>query len=92
MSGGARGREWREECGLFAAIGVPHAAEVVSLGLHALQHRGQESTGIVSCDESGEFHTHKGLGLVADVYRAGVFEKLPGSIAIGHNATRPPAA
>ncbi len=85
MSGGARGREWREECGLFAAIGVPHAAEVVSLGLHALQHRGQESTGIVSCDESGEFHTHKGLGLVADVYRAGVFEKLPGSIAIGHN-------
>jgi amidophosphoribosyltransferase len=65
--------------------GVPHAAEVVGLGLHALQHRGQESTGIVSCDERGDFHTHKGLGLVSDVYDQGSLARLPGTLAIGHN-------
>ena len=59
---------WREECGVFAAVGVPKAAEVTCLGLHALQHRGQESSGIVACDERGEFHTHKGIGLVSDVF------------------------
>ncbi len=76
---------WREECGVFAAVGVPDAAEVTALGLHALQHRGQESTGIVSCDAAGGFHAHKGLGLVADVYRGVDFAALPGAIAIGHN-------
>ncbi len=78
-------KTWREECGVFAAVGVPRAAEVTALGLHALQHRGQESTGIVSCDEKGEFHGHKGLGLVSDVYRALDFGRLPGTLAIGHN-------
>jgi amidophosphoribosyltransferase len=76
---------WREECGVFAAVGVPNAAEVTALGLHALQHRGQESTGIVSCDPAGGFHGHKGLGLVADVYRGIDFARLPGVLAIGHN-------
>jgi amidophosphoribosyltransferase len=76
---------WREECGVFAAIGVPRAAEVVGLGLHALQHRGQESTGIVSCDPLGEFHGHKGIGLVADVYGDADLAGLPGTLAIGHN-------
>ncbi|HYM80100.1 MAG TPA: amidophosphoribosyltransferase [Candidatus Limnocylindria bacterium] len=85
MNGWSRDKAWREECGVFATIGVPKAAEVVGLGLHALQHRGQESTGIVSCDERGEFHTHKGIGLVADVYGPGVLARLPGSLAIGHN-------
>jgi amidophosphoribosyltransferase len=79
------GREWREECGIFAAVAVPNAAEVVRLGLHALQHRGQESTGIVSCDEAGELHSHRGLGLVSDVHRDADLARLPGSIAIGHN-------
>jgi amidophosphoribosyltransferase len=78
-------KTWREECGVFAAIGVPRAAEVVGLGLHALQHRGQESSGIVSADERGDFHSHKGLGLVSDVYDATVLASLPGSLAIGHN-------
>ncbi|HTM57489.1 MAG TPA: amidophosphoribosyltransferase, partial [Candidatus Udaeobacter sp.] len=78
-------KTWREECGVFAAIGVPRAAETVCLGLHALQHRGQESTGIVSCDEQGEFHSHKGIGLVSDVHRPADLARLPGAIAIGHN-------
>ncbi len=78
-------RSWREECGVFAAVGVPNASEVTALGLHALQHRGQESSGIVSCDEQGAFHGHKGLGLVADVYRGLDFARLPGDLAVGHN-------
>ena len=78
-------KTWREECGVFAAVGVPRAAEIVGLGLHALQHRGQESTGIVSCDDEGRFHSHKGLGLVADVYGETDLARLPGAIAIGHN-------
>lgn len=78
-------KTWREECGVFAAIGVPRAAEVVGLGLHALQHRGQESSGIVSADERGDFHSHKGLGLVSDVYDSTVLGRMPGVLAIGHN-------
>ena len=58
---------------------------MVGLGLHALQHRGQESSGIVSCDERGEFHTHKGIGLVSDVYDDEILAGLPGVLAIGHN-------
>ncbi len=85
MRGWSPDKTWREECGLFAAVGVPHAAEVVSLGLHALQHRGQESTGIVACDEAGEFRSHKGLGLVADVHRGPALAGLVGALAIGHN-------
>jgi amidophosphoribosyltransferase len=69
---------------VFAAVGVPGAAEVVGLGLHALQHRGQEAAGIVSCD-GGEFHSHKGLGLVSEVFDEGRLAALPGLIAIGHN-------
>ena len=85
MSVGSRDKGWTEECGVVAAVGVPHAAEVVRLGLHALQHRGQESTGIVSADAHGEFHVHKGIGLVADVYTDSAIAELPGALAIGHN-------
>jgi amidophosphoribosyltransferase len=76
---------WREECGVFAAVGLPRAAEAVYLGLHALQHRGQESTGIVACDEAGEFSSHRGLGHVAEVYGQADLERLRGPLAIGHN-------
>ena len=85
MAGWSPDKTWREECGVFAAVGVPRAAEIVCLGLHALQHRGQEATGIVSCDADGEFHSHKGIGLVSDVYDPSIISRLHGSLAIGHN-------
>jgi amidophosphoribosyltransferase len=73
-----------EECGVFGIYGHPEAANLTYLGLYALQHRGQESCGIVSADGSG-LHAHKRMGLVADVFgNQKVFEKLPGSSAIGH--------
>ena len=74
-----------EECGVFGVWNVPDAAALVALGLHALQHRGQEATGIVSL-EGSKFHSHRGLGLVGDNFGdARVIEKLPGRVAIGHN-------
>ena len=85
MSGWSPDKAWNDECGVFAAIGVPRAATVVGLGLHALQHRGQESAGIVSADDRGQFHTHKGLGLVSDVFDDAILQRLPGPLAIGHN-------
>ncbi|PYD46993.1 amidophosphoribosyltransferase [Novacetimonas pomaceti] len=74
-----------EECGVFGVWNTKGASALTALGLHALQHRGQEATGIVSYD--GErFHTHKGLGLVGDVFGdASVMATLPGHSAVGHN-------
>jgi amidophosphoribosyltransferase len=73
-----------EECGVFGIYGHPEAANLTYLGLYALQHRGQESCGIVASD--GErLRAHKGMGLVADVFKHdSVFETLPGRSAIGH--------
>ena len=85
MSGSEHGRTWREECGVMGVVGVPNAGAIAALGLHALQHRGQESTGVVACDERGEFHAVKGLGLVADVYRDSPLATLASALAIGHN-------
>ena len=74
-----------EECGVFGVWNVPDASAVTALGLHALQHRGQESTGIVSHD-GAKFHSHRAMGLVGDNFGdARVIESLPGRIAIGHN-------
>jgi amidophosphoribosyltransferase len=76
----------KEECGVFGIYGQsPDAASHTALGLHALQHRGQEATGIVSCD--GEhFHSHRGQGHVAEVFASEqVMKRLPGHMAIGHN-------
>jgi amidophosphoribosyltransferase len=70
---------------VFAAVGVPRAASVVGLGLHALQHRGQEAAGIVACDEHGVFRQHRGLGLVSEVFDEAALQRLPGAVAIGHN-------
>ncbi|HUW80404.1 MAG TPA: amidophosphoribosyltransferase, partial [Acidocella sp.] len=74
-----------EECGVFGAWNVTDSAAITALGLHALQHRGQEATGIVTHD-GVRFHSHKGLGLVGDNYGdAKVMAGLPGTRAIGHN-------
>ena len=76
--------KFHEECGVLGIWKVPTAAAVTALGLHALQHRGQEATGIVSFD--GRFHQHRGLGLVGDNFGdAKVIDSLPGDVAIGHN-------
>ncbi|MEO8716160.1 MAG: amidophosphoribosyltransferase, partial [Acetobacteraceae bacterium] len=74
-----------EECGVFGVWNVPDASAVTALGLHALQHRGQEATGIVSFD-GARFHSHKAMGLVGDNFGdARVIASLPGTRAIGHN-------
>jgi amidophosphoribosyltransferase len=74
-----------EECGVFGIYGHDDAAAMAALGLHALQHRGQEACGIVSYD-GAEFHSHRALGLVGAVFGdAAVIDKLKGHMAIGHN-------
>jgi amidophosphoribosyltransferase len=74
----------REECGVFGIFGHADAAALTALGLHALQHRGQEAAGIVSFD-GARFHSERRLGLVGDAFsEASVIEKLKGAQAIGH--------
>jgi amidophosphoribosyltransferase len=75
--------KFREECGVVAIHAHPEAEKLAYLGLHALQHRGQESAGLVSSD--GEhLHMHKAMGLVADIFTEEVLAKLRGVLAIGH--------
>jgi amidophosphoribosyltransferase len=74
----------REECGIFGVHGAESAAAVVALGLHALQHRGQEAAGVTSWD-GHQFHTHRAMGHVAGNFdRDDVIRGLPGSVACGH--------
>jgi len=74
----------REECGVFGIWGADTAAAVVALGLHALQHRGQEAAGVTSWD-GREFHTHRAMGHVAGNFdRDEIIRALPGQVAIGH--------
>ncbi|MBT3360742.1 MAG: amidophosphoribosyltransferase [Rhodospirillales bacterium] len=74
----------REECGIFGIFGHEDAAALTALGLHALQHRGQEAAGIVSFD-GDHFHIHRALGLVGDNFNSeDVIGTLPGSGAMGH--------
>src|SRR3982075_3246534 len=74
----------REECGVFGIFGHPDAAAITALGLHALQHRGQEAAGIVSFDGS-RFHSERRLRLVGATFsRREVIERLPGNTAVGH--------
>lgn len=74
----------RDECGVFGIFGHPRAVELTYLGLRALQHRGQESSGIVASDGE-KFTYHHGMGLVHSVFSAETLGKLEGHIAIGHN-------
>ena len=74
----------REECGVFGIWGADHASAHVALGLHALQHRGQEAAGIVSYD-GHQFHAHRAMGHVAGNFdRDDIIRKLAGRGGIGH--------
>ncbi len=73
-----------EECGVFGTYGCRDASTIVALGLHALQHRGQEAAGIVSFD-GGQFHSERRLGLVGDHFSSSeLLSRLPGTAAAGH--------
>jgi amidophosphoribosyltransferase len=73
----------KEACGVFGVAGYPEAAKITYLGLYALQHRGQESAGIVSRDET-ELHSHIAMGLVSEIYNEPTLNSLRGNTAIGH--------
>ena len=75
---------FHDECGVFGVYGHPDSAALVALGLHALQHRGQEAAGIVAYDGE-QFHAHRGMGLVGENFSSkDVIAKLKGGFAIGH--------
>jgi amidophosphoribosyltransferase len=78
-----RADKFRDECGVVGIHAHPEAATFAYLGLHALQHRGQESAGIVSSD-GHLLHPHRAMGLVVDIFTGEVLDKLPGTQAIGH--------
>lgn len=76
--------KFHDECGVFGIFDHPEAANLTYLGLYALQHRGQESCGIVSSDGT-DLYSYRGLGIVADVFKDdSIFATLPGKSAIGH--------
>jgi amidophosphoribosyltransferase len=75
--------KFHDECGVFGVFGHPEAANITYLGIHALQHRGQESAGIAALD-AGQIQVHKAMGLVADNFNAATLARLPGTVAIGH--------
>ena len=75
--------KFKDECGVFGIFGHPEAANLTYLGLYALQHRGQESAGIVSADGSRMFAS-RAMGQVAEAFSEATLEKLPGHLAIGH--------
>ena len=74
---------FHDECGVFGVFGHPEAANLAYLGLHALQHRGQESAGIVTSDGE-KLYAHRSMGLVQDAFSQDQLGRLPGRVAIGH--------
>jgi amidophosphoribosyltransferase len=76
--------KFHEECAVFGIYGHPEAGNLTYLGLYALQHRGQEASGIVTYDGKG-FYQEKGTGLVADIFSEERLKRLKGNVAIGHN-------
>lgn len=76
-------KAWHDECGVFGIWNHPDSARLTYLGLYAIQHRGQESAGIVTLDGQTH-HFKKGLGLVADIFDEPSLKSLPGTAAIGH--------
>ena len=76
--------KFQHECGIFGIIHHSEASNLTYLGLHALQHRGQEGSGIVS-SAGKQYHLEKGMGLVSDIFSEKRLSRLPGDRAIGHN-------
>jgi amidophosphoribosyltransferase len=75
----------KEECGIYGVIGVKDAANFVALGLHALQHRGQEAGGIVAYDKDSGFNNARRFGYVRDNFtKESLMKTLPGSVSVGH--------
>src|SRR5258706_9808815 len=74
---------FHDECGVFGVFGHPEAANLAYLGLYALQHRGQESAGIVSSDGT-DLHMHRAMGEVEEIFQPSMLAQLPESLAIGH--------
>ena len=70
-------------CGVFGIHGHDEAANIAYLGMHALQHRGQESAGLVAV-EDGRLRRHAAMGLVSDAFNRETLAKLPGTVAVGH--------
>ena len=75
---------FHDQCGVFGVYGSDEAANLTYLGLHALQHRGQESAGIATIDSGGRLKLHRALGLVRDVFGEEILTQLAGHHAIGH--------
>ena len=75
-------------CGIFGVYGHRDAAALTQLGLYSLQHRGQESAGIVAVDASGVARTSRTMGLVSEGFRDGDMHALQGPIAIGHTSMK----
>ncbi len=71
-------------CGVFGVSNIPNAAQQVYMGLCALQHRGQESAGIITVDDDNVAHAHRSMGLVADIFSTEILDSMPGSVGIGH--------
>src|SRR5690606_18316783 len=71
-------------CGVIGVSGLDDAARITYLGLYALQHRGQESAGIVAVSPGGRAILHRGMGLVADLFDDRRFSELAGDVAVGH--------
>src|SRR6476469_2579985 len=71
-------------CGIIGVSGIPDAARLTYLGLYALQHRGQESAGIVAIDREGQARSHRGMGLVSENFEETILATLPGDVAVGH--------
>src|SRR5687768_17071225 len=71
-------------CGIFGVANLPDAASLAYHGIYALQHRGQESAGIVAIDGDGNARSHRGMGLVSENFSEAVLRSLPGDVAVGH--------
>ena len=74
---------FKDKCGVFGVYNNPEASNITYLGLHSLQHRGQESAGIISSD-GFNYYSHVAMGLVVEIFKQDILKKLKGNMAVGH--------